>query len=344
MICKLKSCVWELTLACNFSCKHCGSGGGKARTNELSTEECLYIVAQLSENECKRVSLIGGEVFMRNDWDIIAKALSLHNIKTSIITNGYRMSESLIEKLIECKIESLSVSIDGMEKLHDHFRYCGSFANAIETIKSVSSHGIPVSVISTLNSSNVYQLEKLYDFLQKFPIFAWQIQACSPMGNAARLGIDYHFDFSHVLHFVAENAENAPFRIGVADNIGYFSDEEGYIRGNISGFAVFPGCSAGISSIGIDSIGNVRGCEALYDDRFIEGNLRKSTLKEIWESPNSFSYNRQFRKDMLTGKCSSCIHGEYCKAGCRSYNFFVNDNLYESPECAYGSHEQRQRK
>ena len=28
---KLRSCVWELTLACCFRCAYCGSNGGKAR-------------------------------------------------------------------------------------------------------------------------------------------------------------------------------------------------------------------------------------------------------------------------------------------------------------------------
>ena len=36
---RLKTCVWEITLACCFSCKYCGSRAGKARENELTTEE-----------------------------------------------------------------------------------------------------------------------------------------------------------------------------------------------------------------------------------------------------------------------------------------------------------------
>ena len=64
----LKMCVWEITLACCFSCKYCGSSGGKARENELTTEECLSVADQLHELGCRRVSMIGGEVFMRKDW------------------------------------------------------------------------------------------------------------------------------------------------------------------------------------------------------------------------------------------------------------------------------------
>ena len=36
---QLYSCVWEITLACCFSCNYCGSRAGKARENELTTEE-----------------------------------------------------------------------------------------------------------------------------------------------------------------------------------------------------------------------------------------------------------------------------------------------------------------
>ena len=63
------SCVWEITLACCFRCAYCGSGGGKARENELTTEECLDAARQIAEIGVKRVSLIGGEVFLRPDWE-----------------------------------------------------------------------------------------------------------------------------------------------------------------------------------------------------------------------------------------------------------------------------------
>ena len=92
-------------------------------------------------------------------------------------------------------------------------------------------------------------------------------------------------------------------------------------------------CSAGLSTLGIDSVGNVRGCESLYDERFIEGNLRQRSLREIWEDESAFSYNRRFEPRMLTGKCASCEMGEYCGGGCRSYNFFAGGKLYESPLC-----------
>lgn len=333
----LKMCVWEITLACCFSCKYCGSSGGKARENELTTEECLSVADQLHELGCRRVSMIGGEVFMRKDWKEIVKRLTGHGIRVNIITNGFTFRESLINDLKEVNIESVSVSLDGPREVHDKYRQEGSYDRAVRAIEALLSAGIPVSVISTLNSENVNYLEEMYSLLRKYTIYAWQLQACSPMGNAANNGIAYKFDMMGVIDFVCRHMYEAPFAMGVADNIGYFTEAEGSIRGNLSGRAFFKGCSAGISSIGIDSAGNVRGCESMYDEHFNEGNLRKETLKEIWEDPDRFVYNRKFTKDMLTGKCAECELGEYCGGGCRSYNYFVHGKIYESPFCAGGA-------
>lgn len=330
----LRRCVWEITLACCFSCRYCGSAGGKAREGELNTEECLNVADQLAELGCRRVSMIGGEVFMRPDWDVITERLIGNGVAVNIITNGFMFNDRLLRRLKELNIESVSVSIDAPEKIHDKYRQEGSYRRALNALKVLGEAGIPVSVISTLNSENVDYLEEIYDVLKEYPLFAWQLQACSPMGNAALNGIDYRFDMGRVIEFVDRKLYEAPFSVGVADNIGYFTENEGRIRGNKSGCAVFRGCGAGISAIGIDSTGNVRGCESMYDPVFNEGNLREKTLEEIWNSPDSFKYNRNFSPDMLTGKCAECEMGRYCAGGCRSYNYFVHGKLYEAPFCA----------
>ncbi len=333
----LRMCVWEITLACCFSCRYCGSRGGRARENELDTEECLRVADELRELGCRRVSLIGGEVFMRRDWKTIAGRLTDNGIAVNIITNGFIFRESLIRDLKEVNVESVSVSLDGPREIHDKYRQEGSYDRAVAAIGTLLDAGIPVSVISTLNSENVSYLPQMLSLLRGYDIYAWQLQACSPMGNAAANGVDYAFDMAGVIDFVAANMRSVSFAMGVADNIGYFTKDEGAIRGNLSGRAFFKGCSAGITAIGIDSVGNVRGCESMYDARFNEGNVREEPLRAIWEDPERFAYNRRFRRELLTGKCAECELGEYCAGGCRSYNYFVHGNLYESPYCAGGA-------
>lgn len=329
---KLKSAVWEITLDCCFSCKYCGSGGGKKRDAELSTDECIRVVNELSDLGCERVSLIGGEVFLRPDWFSIVRELTSHNIRVCIITNGFLFTDELINKIKLANVESVAVSLDSTKEVHDKYRQSGSFCRAVEAINRLAKEGIIVSVISTLNRESADMLEDFLDILQTLPIAAWQIQACSPMGDAARFGIDYRFDFSRVIDFVSRNKDKVSFAMGIADNIGYYTKDEGELRGNNISF--FTGCKAGLSNIGIDCEGNVTGCESLKDDKFIEGNLREKSLADIWNDENAFFYNRKFRAEFLSGKCASCKMGPYCAGGCRSYNYFVHNKLYESPFCA----------
>jgi len=64
--------VWELTLACDQPCTHCGSRAGTARPGELSTEEALEVVAQLAAMRAREVVLIGGEAYLHPGFlDII---------------------------------------------------------------------------------------------------------------------------------------------------------------------------------------------------------------------------------------------------------------------------------
>ena len=40
--------VWELTLACNLKCLHCGSTAGGRRAAELTPEEALKLCADMA--------------------------------------------------------------------------------------------------------------------------------------------------------------------------------------------------------------------------------------------------------------------------------------------------------
>ncbi|MBL8721698.1 MAG: hypothetical protein JNL79_37270, partial [Myxococcales bacterium] len=60
--------VWEVTLACDLSCRHCGSRAGHARPDELTTAECLDVIDQLADLGTMEIVFIGGEVYLREDW------------------------------------------------------------------------------------------------------------------------------------------------------------------------------------------------------------------------------------------------------------------------------------
>src|SRR5512140_944904 len=84
----LTYCVWELTLRCDQACRHCGSRGGKPRERELSADEAKDVVRQLAAMGCKEVTLIGGEAYLRDDWFVVARAITDARMICTMTTGG----------------------------------------------------------------------------------------------------------------------------------------------------------------------------------------------------------------------------------------------------------------
>jgi radical SAM protein with 4Fe4S-binding SPASM domain len=135
--------------------------------------------------------------------------------------------------------------------------------------------------------------------------------------------------------FIGEKRRRGELRIYAGDDVGYFDENEIYIRSLPGTISVWNGCKAGIKVVGIDSTGNVKGCESIYSDQFIEGNLRKEPLEAIWTKEGNFAYNRNFDPSMLRGECAQCDKGRICRGGCRGSNYFSSGSLFESRYCSY---------
>jgi 2,4-dienoyl-CoA reductase-like NADH-dependent reductase (Old Yellow Enzyme family) len=89
---KPRLAVWEITLACDLACRHCGSRAGRARPDELSTEEALDFVDQMAELGVLEVTLIGGEAYLREDWTQIVARIKARGMSPLLTTGGRGMT------------------------------------------------------------------------------------------------------------------------------------------------------------------------------------------------------------------------------------------------------------
>lgn len=332
----LTGCNWELTLGCTLNCMHCGSRAGKARPNELSTDECFSVADELVALGCKELTMIGGEVFLFRGWEKLSEYLTNQGISVNIVTNGYKVGEPEIEQIKRAKLINVGISIDGMETNHNRIRgRDNAFQRLRNTLFLLNREGIKVVAVTSLMKFNCADLEDIYAFLLEHGVKVWQIQLVNAMGNMADRNefVTSPAQVRHVIDFIRDKNRDRRMVVVAADSIGYFDENEAEIRGRSSPLCYWGGCAAGISSVFIDSVGNVKGCGALYSDVFIEGNVRKTSLSDIWNSDDSFAYNRKFTTELLSGMCKGCDVGEVCKGGCRSSNYFSTDSLYSSAFC-----------
>jgi radical SAM protein with 4Fe4S-binding SPASM domain len=320
-----RACVWELTLACNLRCKHCGSIAGNKREGEMTLEENLAVADQLAALGCRRVTLSGGEPTLHPDWDRIGARLSSHGVKVNLISNGWHWTASHVERAKAAGLVGAAFSIDGFEAEHDQFRQPGSFARVVAAIDACVAGGLPVAVNTTINKLNVRQLRRLRDFVAARGAFSMQVQLATPSGNMGEHR-DLVMDPADLTWFVPElasvcRANTRKFFAVAADDIGYYGLPEQGLRDDGGELPFWIGCRAGCQVVGIESSGNVKGCLSLPSSmhgeaRFVEGNLREKPLAELWNAKHAFAYNRQHGEAKLTGFCRVCRYRDFCRGGC----------------------------
>ena len=333
-----ENAVWELTLRCNMRCLHCGSSAGKARKDELTVEECLQVADDLLALGCRQISFIGGEIFFYRGWERVARRMSDGGAKANIITNAYRLGEEEIAQIKAAKLSNVGISLDGMEHNHDLIRGVkGSYQRVLRAFERLNRADIPTAVVTSLLDFNVADLEAMHDLLVSHGVEIWQLQIVNGMGNIAGRN-EYLLNparVGEITNFIREKRREGAIRLYAGDDVGYFDDNEVYIRSRPGTISVWNGCQAGLRVVGIDSVGNVKGCESIYSDEFIEGNLREESLTEIWTKEGNFAYNRNFEVSMLTGACAGCDKGSICRGGCRGSSYFSSGSLFESRYCNY---------
>ncbi|MEH1901142.1 MAG: nif11-class peptide radical SAM maturase 3 [Nostoc sp.] len=339
---RISYAVWEITLKCNLACQHCGSRAGHTRTNELSTAEALDLVKQMAEVGITEVTIIGGEAFLRPDWLEIAQAITKAGMLCGMTTGGYGITLDTAHRMKEAGIGVVSVSVDGLEATHDRLRgKQGSWQWAFKTMSNLKQAGIPFGCNTQINRLSAPEFPCIYEHLRDAGIFAWQIQLTVPMGNAADntdiLLQPYELlDIYPMIARVAQRAKREGVQVQPGNNIGYYGPYERLLRGG-DAWSFWQGCSAGLSALGIEADGAIKGCPSLPTTAYTGGNIRDYSLRTIIEETEELRFNlgagTPKGTEHLWGFCKSCEFAELCRGGCSWTAHVFFDKRGNNPYC-----------
>ncbi len=331
--------VWEITLACNLKCTHCGSRAGKVRPGELTTEQCFEIIDQLEKLGTREITIIGGEAFLRRDWlDIISK-IDRAGIECSMQSGAYNLNEKRILQAKEAGIKNIGVSIDGLPDVHNKIRgRSDSYEHAMNCLELLKKHGITSSVNTVITKDNQFQLDDMLDDFIKREIKNWQIQLVVAMGNAVEnddLIIQPYelIDLYDRLINVYKRALNHDILIQAGNNIGYYGPYEHIWRQGAE--AQWSGCSAGHTAIGIEADGTIKGCPSLPTTGYTGGNIKNMSLEDIWLHSEEMKFTRYRNEDELWGNCKTCYYSSTCMAGCTWTSHVLFGKRGNNPFCHY---------
>lgn len=315
--------VWEITLACDQPCAHCGSRAGPARAGELTTKEALDVVRQLAAMRTREVVLIGGEAYLHDGFLDILAALKAAGIRPTMTTGGRGITAELAAAMKQAGLHSISVSVDGLARAHDLIRKAkGSYASAMAALDHLRGAGLLTASNIHLNRVNQADLEPLLDVLRERGIVSWQVQITAALGRAADRPemLLQPYDLVELVPRIAKLKQRA-YELGIVlqpgNNLGYFGPEEALLRSmEQGGRDHFQGCQAGKLVMGIESDGAVKGCPSLQSHAYVGGRLREHSLRHIWENTSRLSFARHRTVDDLWGFCRTCAFASVCMGGC----------------------------
>lgn len=317
-----KLAVWELTLACDQACLHCGPRAARPREDELDTDECYRLVDEMAEAGVGEVVLIGGEAYLRNDFILIIRRIRERGMSCTMTTGGYNLTEARAEAMVEAGVRSVSVSIDGLEASHDHVRNRpDSWKRAFAALRNLRRAGGRVAANTQINALTRRELRPLLELLAPEGIHAWQVQLTVAHGGAAdhpELLVQPHHlpEIFEDLSTLADRCLQLRIRLFPANSIGYFGPSERKLRGFMNDRKHWVGCPAGRSVVGIESNGMLKSCPTLGGPTNVGGSWREHGFDALWARSPEIAYTRQRTLDDLWGYCRECYYAEVCMAGC----------------------------
>ena len=322
----LQDLFWECTLTCNAACKHCGSNAEKRKYDgELTTGEIKHAFLQIARDMNSNKILInvtGGEPLMRKDLCEVMEFATDLGFHWGMTTNGILLNNENIKKLKKAKMETISISIDGIGKTHDNFRGVeGSYDTIISNIKELQKANFVkhLQVTTIFHKGNIAELEKIYDVMAGLNLTSWRVGAMDPIGRGKDnedLLLD-GTDLKKLFDFIKEKNKNGKLRITYACPGFLGIDYEKDIRDN------YFYCRTGVNVASILYNGDLYVCPNVPRmENLIQGNIRKDNFAEVWDKKY-----KEFRGIDRTkcDECGNCEEWDYCLGGAyHTWNFEEN--------------------
>ncbi|MBI5061257.1 MAG: radical SAM protein, partial [Candidatus Aenigmarchaeota archaeon] len=160
--------VWNITRACNLSCKHCYEDAHVAGHDELTPAQRLIAVDKMADAGIASIAISGGEPLVLPDFFEVAKRIRERDMMFSIATNATLITREKAKQLREAECGFAQVSLDGaIAKTHNSFRGKNAFQTTLRGIKNLVAEDILTGVSMTVTEYNYKEVPAVIDLSEK---------------------------------------------------------------------------------------------------------------------------------------------------------------------------------
>ena len=295
----LRWLFFELTDRCNLRCMHCGSNCSSE--GSYLTIDAIKAALCSARHENPMICLTGGEPMLHPAFFEIANCVSSMGFPWGMTTNATLLDEAAAQKLKQAGLNTVSVSLDGLERSHDLFRrQNGAWRRAVRGLRALQNAGIEPQVTTVLHRENFHELEPLYDFLCEMGITSWRPINIEPIGRACEASglLLEPEQFAQLISFIRDKrfAQNCKMEVtfGCSHYLGV--QYERMVRDH------YFLCGAGILTASIRCNGDICACLDIADrPELVQGNIYSDDFMDVWRRRFEL-----FRRDR-TADCTQCI-------------------------------------
>ena len=307
---RLREIIISVTNRCNLRCAMCHIPLSPAP--EMSSGEIKELILDAASLHPKRVVFSGGEPLLRSDIFELLKFVQQQRINACLTSNGMLIDDAVAEKLVDCGVGVVNISIEGPAHVHDSLRGRGSFAKATRALECLVRHKVEVSIATIVCRQNFNTLPYVMDLAHTYGITMVKFQPFSRIFLSEKEDGRKFFLPATAVRFVLKSIEETVRR---AETYKISTNPVSYLYQIPACICGLPldhagtNCAAVWSSCSISSEGDIYLCWVLTDK--VIGNTRKDRLSSVW---GSAQHNR-LRQALTTQGCRGCL------MSCYDYNF-----------------------
>jgi radical SAM protein len=342
--------IWEVTQACDLSCKHCRAAAQPLRSpDELSTEEGKHLIDQIADLHVPIFVMTGGDPIKRPDIFELIRYATEQGVHAALTPSATPLlTREVIVRLKEAGLARLAVSLDGSTaEIHDNFRQLpGAYAKTLQAIEWANEIGLPIQVHTTASRHNIADLDQLATLLHERDIVMWSVFFLVPVGRGQKSDLLTGDEFEQVFEKLYKLSKEVPFQIKTTEAMHYrryilqqhvaelareraTHGEEKPSQSRTQQWATRR-VNDGRGFVFVSHTGNV------YPSGFLPvlgGTIRDQSLKDIYRDSPVFRTLRNL--EQLHGKCGACEFKEICGGSRARAYALTGDLLAEEPCCIY---------
>lgn len=187
-----KSILWDITRRCNLNCTHCYNSDNIATLIDLDIKaNHKIIIDSIIKLGINHIHLLGGEPLLASGLFELIEYAKRNEINVTINTNGTLLSSSVIKKLINLKVEQITISLDGAtEQENDVIRGEGTFNLVTKNIRRAidianqKQSEILFQIATVITKQNIHSIYKMPRLLKSIGIKYLDVLKLYECGNA----------------------------------------------------------------------------------------------------------------------------------------------------------------